>query len=118
MERLPRSGRLVTILSGFFSERGLYRSFQAMNRAKDCLIHGLFLVRHDDWFAAITTRFDHAAFVIMAGFVADCVAEMHIDSPDAVAKPVQRRMHDGFDVIRELLAALNIAVCSDLDQHR
>jgi hypothetical protein len=63
-----------------------------MDCAMDCLIHGRFLVRHDNWLAAIATRFDHAAFVVMAGLVADCVAEVHVDSPDSVTEPIQRSL--------------------------
>jgi len=106
------------IRRSFLSERAFDRLFQAMDRAMDGLIHGGFLMRHHNGLAAIATRLDHAAFVVMAGLVADGVAEVHIDPPDAVAEPVQRRMHDPFDVIGKLRAAMDIAVCSNLDQHR
>jgi hypothetical protein len=70
--------------------------FDAKGCATDCLVHGRFMVGHNDGFTAIATRFDFAAFVIVAGFVAGCVAEVHIDPPDAIAEPVQRSLHDGF----------------------
>jgi hypothetical protein len=89
-----------------------------MDGAMDCLIHRRFPMRHHDRLAAIAARFDHAAFVVMAGLVADFVAEMHIYSPDAIPKAVQRGMHDSFHMVRELFAALNVVVCSNLDQHQ
>ena len=67
-----------------------------MDCATDGLIHGRFVLHHDDGLAAIAARFDLAALVVVAGFVADRVAEVHIDPPDAVAKPIQRSLHDGF----------------------
>lgn len=76
-----------------------------MYGALDGLIHGGFLVRHDDGLAAIPACFDHAAFVVMSGLVADCVAEVHIEPSDPVAEPIQRGSHDGFYMIRKLLAA-------------
>jgi phosphoribosylaminoimidazole (AIR) synthetase len=89
-----------------------------MDGAMDRLIHRRFPMRHHDRLAAIAARFDHAAFVVMAGLVADFVAEVHIYSPDAIPKAVQRGMHNGFHVVRKLLAALNVAICSNLDQHQ
>jgi hypothetical protein len=74
----------------------------------DGLIHGGFLMRDHNGLAAIATRLDHAAFVVMAGLVADGVAEMHIDPPDAVAEPIQCGMHDALDVIGKLRAAMDI----------
>jgi hypothetical protein len=75
-------------------------------------------MRHDDRLAAIAARFDHAALVVMADLVADFVAEVHINSSDTIPKAVQRGMHDSFHVVRELFAALNVVVCSNLDQHQ
>jgi hypothetical protein len=89
-----------------------------MDCAADRLIHCRFPMCHNDRLAAIATRFDHAAFVFMAGLVADFVAEVHVYSPDAIPKAVQRGMHDSFHVVRELFAALNVVVCSNLDQHQ
>ena len=66
-----------------------------MDCATDCLLHGRFMVGHNDGFAAIATRFDFAAFVIVTGFVAGRVAEVHIDPPDAIAEPIQGRLHEG-----------------------
>ena len=54
----------------------------------DRLLHGRFPVRYDDGLAAIATRFNCAAFVIVAGLVADCVTEVDIDPPDPVAEPI------------------------------
>ena len=68
----------------------------------DRLLHGRIPVRHDDRLAAIATRFNHAAFVVVAGLVADCVAEVEIDPPDSVAEPIQRRMHNSFHLIGRL----------------
>ena len=45
-----------------------------------CLVHGRFLVRHNDGLAATATRFNLAALVVVSGFVAARVAEMHIYS--------------------------------------
>jgi len=84
----------------------------------DRLIHRRFPMRHDDRLAAIATRFDHTAFVVMTDLVADFVAEVHIYSSDTIPKAVQRGMHDGFQMVRKLFAALNVAVCSNLDQHQ
>ena len=89
-----------------------------MDCAEDCLIHGRFLVRYNNRLMAVAPRLDHAAFIIMAGFVANRVAEVHIDSPDSITEPVKCCLHDAFHMIRKLLATLNIAVCSNLDQHR
>jgi hypothetical protein len=89
-----------------------------MDCATDGLIHRRLVVRHDDGLAAIAARFDLAALVVVPGFVADRVAEMHIHPPDAVAETVQRSLDDGLHLVRKLLAALNITVCSDFDQHR
>ena len=103
---------------GFFSESALDCFFQTMDSVMDCLLHGRFPVRHDDRLAAIATHFNHAGFVLMAGLVADCVAEVDIDPPDPVAEPTKRSMHSCFHVIGKLLAAMDVAVCSNLDQHR
>ena len=84
----------------------------------DRLLHGRFPVRHDDGLAAIATRFNHAAFVVVAGLVTDSVAEVDIDPPDPVAEPTKRSVQNSFNVIGKLLAAMNVAVCSNLDQHR
>ena len=43
---------------------------------------------------------------------------VHVDPPDAVVELAQRRMHKRFHVIGKLLAALDVAVCPDLDKHR
>jgi len=84
----------------------------------DRLIHRRFPMRHHNRLAAIATRFDHAAFVVMADLVADFVAEVHIYSPEMIPKAVKRGMHDGFHMVRKLLAALNVAIGSNLDQHQ
>jgi hypothetical protein len=89
-----------------------------MDGAMDRLIHRRFPVRHHDRLAAIATRFNHAAFVVMADLVADFVAEVHIYSPDMIPKAVKRGMHDGFHMVEKLLAALNVAISSDLNQHQ
>ena len=81
-------------------------------------IHRRVTVRHDDRLASIATGFDHAAFVAMADLAADFIAEVHIYSPDAVSKAVQCSMHDGLHMFRKLLASLNVAICSNLDQHQ
>jgi hypothetical protein len=104
--------------TGFFSEGALDRILQAMDGAMDCQIHRRVTMRHDDGLAAIATRLDHAAFIAMADLAADFVAEVHIYSPDAISKAVQRRMHDGLHMVRKLLAALNVAICSNLDEHQ
>jgi hypothetical protein len=70
-----------------------------MDCATDCLIHGRFMVRHNDGLTAIAPRFDLAAFVVVAGFVAGRIAEVHIDPPDAVAEPVERSLYDGFHLL-------------------
>jgi hypothetical protein len=67
-----------------------------MDSATDRLIHGRFVVGHNDGLTAIATRFDFAAFVIVTGFVAGRVAEVHIDPPNAIAEPVQGSLHEGF----------------------
>jgi hypothetical protein len=59
-----------------------------MDCVMDCLFHGRFQVRHDDGLAAIAAHFNHAAFVAMAGLVANCVTEVDIDPPDPVAEPI------------------------------
>jgi hypothetical protein len=103
---------------GLFSEGDFDRLFQDVNSAIDSLFHGAFLVRHDDGLAAVAPRLDHAAFVVMTGLVADGVAKVNIDPPDAVVEPVQRCMHKRLHVIGKLFAALDVAVRPDLDQHR
>jgi hypothetical protein len=89
-----------------------------MDGATDRLIHRRFSMRHDDRLVAIATRFDHAAFVVMADLAADFVAEVHIYSPEMIPKAVQRGMHDGFHMVHKLLAALNVGICSNLDLHQ
>jgi len=84
----------------------------------DRLIHGAFLMRYDDGFTAVAPYLDHAAFAVMTGLVADGVAEVNIDPPDAIVEPVQRCMHKRLRVIGKLFAAFDVAVCPDLDQHR
>jgi hypothetical protein len=84
----------------------------------DRLILRRFPMRDDDRLAAIATRFDHAAFVVMADLVADFVAEVHIYSPDMIPKAVQRGMHDGFHMVRKLFAALNVAVLTSISINR
>lgn len=120
--RWSRADSLVTIAemirSGFSTESALHRFLQTVNRATDCLVHGRFMMGHSDGFTAIAARFDHAALVVVTGFVASRLAKVHIDSSDAAAEPVQRSLHDSFHLFRKLLAALNIAICSDLNQHR
>jgi hypothetical protein len=106
------------IPGGLFSEGAFDRLFQVVNSAMDSLFHGAFLVRHDDGLAAVAPRLDHAAFVVMTRLLADGVAEMNIDPPDAVVEPVQRCMHKRLHVIGKLFAAFDVAVCPDLDQHR
>jgi len=54
----------------------------------------------------------------MTGLVADGVAKVNIDPPDAVIEPVQRCMHKRLHVIGKLFAALDVGVHPDLDQHR
>jgi hypothetical protein len=108
----------TTSRTGFFPEGALDRILEAMDCAMDCQIHRRVTMRHDDGLAAIATRLDHAAFIAMADLAADFVAEVHIYSPDAISKAVQRRMHDGLDMVRKLLAALNVAICSNLDEHQ
>jgi hypothetical protein len=119
---IPIDGGLVVITEvisgGFFSESAVDRFFQVVNGALDRLIHGAFLMRYHYGLAPVAACFDHAAFVVMTGLVADRVAEVNIDPPDAVVEPVQRRMHKRFHVIGKLLAAFDVAVCPDLDQHR
>ena len=84
----------------------------------DRLFHGAFLMGHHDGLAAIAARLDHAAFIIMAGLTADGVAEMHIDPPDTVAVAVQPGKDLGLHLVKRLLAAFDVAVCPDFDQHR
>ena len=105
------------IPGGLFSEGAFDRLFQVVNSALDRLIDSAFLVRHDNGFAPVAASFDHAAFVVMAGLVADRIAKVHVDPPDAVVELAQRRMHKRFHVIGKLLAALDVAVCPDLDKH-
>jgi len=83
----------------------------------DRQIHRRVTMRHDNRLAAIASGLDHAAFVAMADLAADFVAEVHIYSPDAISKAVQRSMHDGLDMVRKPFAALNISISSNLDQH-
>jgi hypothetical protein len=106
------------IPGGLFSEGAFDRLFQAVNSALDRLIDSAFLMRHDNGFAPVAASLDHAAFVVMAGFVADRIAKVHVDPPDAVAELAQRRMHKRFHVIVKLLTTLDVAVCPDLDKHR
>jgi hypothetical protein len=80
----------------FLSKSAIDRLFQLLNGAMDRLIHGALLMRHKDRLAAVAARLDHAAFVVMASLVADRVAEVHIDPPDAVAVPVQRSNTSAF----------------------
>jgi hypothetical protein len=84
----------------------------------DRLLHGRLPIRYGDRLVAIATHFNHAGFVIMARLVTGCVAEVDIDPPDPVAEPTKRRMHNSFYVIGKLLATMDVAVCSNLDQHR
>ena len=105
------------ILSGFFSKSAIDRLLELVNGTMDGLIHGALLMRHDDRFAAITARLDNAAFVVITGLVTDRVAEVHIDPPDAIGVPVQRCTHLSPHVIEQLLAAVDVSVRPDLDQH-
>lgn len=84
----------------------------------DSLIYGRLVVRNNDGFAAIAARFDLATVIVTSGLVANSVTEMHIDPPDAIAETVQRGLDHGFHLVRKLLAALNITICSDFDLHR
>jgi len=59
-----------------------------MDCATDGLVHGRFMLRHNNGFTAVATRFDLAALVVVAGLVAGGVAEVHIDPPDAVAESI------------------------------
>jgi hypothetical protein len=99
------------ILDGFFAESVVDRLFQIVNGALNRLIYCTFLMRHDDGPALVAVGFDHAAFVTMTGLLADSVAKVNIDAPDAV----QRRMHKRLHVIGKLFAAFDVAVRPDLD---
>ena len=88
-----------------------------MHGAMDGLTHRRVTMRHDDGLTFIAAHFDHAALVTVARLVADFIAEVDVNSPDAIRKPLQCFQYEDFDLIRELFASLKIAVCSDLDQH-
>jgi hypothetical protein len=53
----------------------------------------------------------------MAGLVADRVAEVHIDAPDAATVPSKRGTQHGLHMIGKPLATIDVSVCPDLDQH-
>ena len=102
---------------GFFSEGAVYRLFQIMNGALNRPIHGVFVMGDDDRLAAIATDLDHATFVVVARLVANVIAEMHIDPPDVIDMPLQCVLYLCLYMIGKPLAALDIPVCPDLDQH-
>ena len=81
--RWSHADSLVTIAemirSGFSTESALHRFLQTVNRATDCLVHGRFMMGHSDGFTAIAARFDHAALVVVTGFVASRLAKVHIE---------------------------------------
>jgi hypothetical protein len=105
------------IPGGFFSNSAMDRLPELVNGTMDRLVHAALVMRHDDRLEAITARLDHAAFVVMAGLVTDGVAEVHIDSPDAVAVPFECGTQHGLYVIGKALATIDVSVCPDLDQH-
>jgi hypothetical protein len=46
----------------------------------------------------------------MAGLVTDRVAEVHVDSPDAVAVPLQRSTHLNLYVTGKPLAGVDVSI--------
>jgi len=105
------------IPSGLFSEGAFDRLFQVVNSAMDRLFHGTFPVRHCDGFAAVEACLDHATFVVMTGPMTDGVAKVHIDPPNTVTEAVQCGMDHSLHLSGRLLAAFDVAICPDLDQH-
>jgi hypothetical protein len=105
------------IQGGVFSKSAIDRLLQFVNGAMNRVVHAALLMRHDDRLAAIKARLDHAAFVVMAGLITNRVAEVYSDPPDAIAVPVQRCTQLSLHTIRKLLAAVDVSVCPDLDQH-
>jgi hypothetical protein len=105
------------IQGGIFSKSAIDRLLQFVNGAMNRLVHATLLMRHDDRLAAIKASFDHAAFVVMAGLITDRVAEVYIDSPDPITVPVHRCPQLSLHTIGKLLAAVDVSVCPDLDQH-
>jgi hypothetical protein len=102
---------------GLFSEGAFDRLFQVVNGAMDRLFHSAFLMRHDDGLAAVAAHLDHAAFVIMASLMTDGIAKVHIDPPYTVSVAVQCGMDYRLHLSGRLLAAFDVGVCPDLDQH-
>jgi hypothetical protein len=84
----------------------------------DRLFHCAFLMCNYDRLSAVPARLNHAAFVTMAALMTDGLTEMYIDSPDMVTITVQCGMDQSLHFSGRLLAAFDVAVCPNLNQHR
>ena len=92
-------------------------SLQLSGRTTDGLLQGGALVRNGGGLAPLEPDFHHAAFIVMAAFLAVQVAEVHLDPTDPIAESAQGLFHHAFDVSGELLVPCNFIVSTELDVH-
>lgn len=92
-------------------------SLQLSGCTADGLVKGGGLVRNGGGLASFEPDFHHAAFIIMAAFLAIQVAEVHLYPTDPIAESVQGLFHHAFDVSGEFLVPCNFIVSAELDVH-
>jgi hypothetical protein len=92
-------------------------TLQLVGGASDRLVQGLCLVCHDGGLTTSQTDLHHAALVELPVLGATLVTEMDFNPGDSIVESAQGIFHHTCNVLGELLAPYDVAVCIDLDVH-
>jgi metallo-beta-lactamase family protein len=99
------------------SERALEGALELGCGAIDRVLQRVRLVGDSARLPAFQPRFDHAAFVVGAAFVAVFVAEVDFHAGNLPRKAAEGVFHDGLGLLAQRLAAFDVSVGVDLDGH-